>query len=112
MSFDDLLSGLYLNNLSSVRPAESSPQLPINNAPVQPVIGLKENPIPTQPIIDNDPPTIFSVDRFKAKLKEKDVLKIRKMHQEGKKLSEMAKIYNVTSTTILYICNRKNWKHI
>lgn len=48
----------------------------------------------------------------RAKLKEKDVLDIRRMYIEGKRLSDMAKIYNVTSTSILYICNRKNWKHI
>jgi hypothetical protein len=70
MTYSDLISGLYLNNLSSVRPAESSPQQSINNTPVQPAIGLKETPILIQPI-NNDQPTIFSVDRFKAKLKEK-----------------------------------------
>ena len=47
-----------------------------------------------------------------SKLKEKDVLDIRRMRLEGKKLSELADIFKVNLVTILYICNRKNWKHI
>ena len=47
-----------------------------------------------------------------AKLKESDVIKIRKMVGSGISQRSVAKIYNVTSVNIGRICNRKIWKHI
>ena len=46
-----------------------------------------------------------------AKLKEIDVLKIRKLNETIKSV-EIAKIYNVTKATISYILSGKTWKHV
>jgi len=48
----------------------------------------------------------------RAKLKEKDVLIIRKMYSEGKKVNEISKLFSHQYNTIWYIVKRKNWKHI
>lgn len=48
-----------------------------------------------------------------AKLKEKDVLEIRKMYKKGKfGYVRISRIYGVTPQAIEHIINRKSWKHI
>lgn len=47
-----------------------------------------------------------------SKLKEKDVLRIRKLCAERIKHRIIAKEYNVTRATITNIKNREMWKHI
>ena len=47
-----------------------------------------------------------------SKLKEKDVLEIRKLAEEGFSQRKIAKIYNVAKSTIAFILTRKTWKHI
>ncbi len=48
-----------------------------------------------------------------AKLKDKDILEIRKMYKTGNyTLKEVGDIFNVSFPTISLIVNRKTWKHI
>lgn len=47
-----------------------------------------------------------------AKLKEKEVLEIRKLHQEGLSINKIRKIYKVSNRTIGNIVKRRNWVHI
>jgi DNA-binding transcriptional regulator YiaG len=47
-----------------------------------------------------------------SKLKEKDVLEIRKLAKEGFSQRKLAKMYNVAKSTIADILKRKSWKHI
>ena len=51
-------------------------------------------------------------DGGKSKLKNEDVLEIRKMYSEGVSMASMGRKYNVTTACIDSICKRKNWKHI
>lgn len=46
-----------------------------------------------------------------SKLKEEDVLSIRKL-RETKKSKEISKLYNISERTIRDIVNRVTWKHI
>lgn len=48
----------------------------------------------------------------KTKFKKKDILEIRKMYSEGKKVSEISKLYNQEYNTVWCIVKHKNWKHI
>lgn len=48
----------------------------------------------------------------KAKLKEKDVLEIYRLHNSGTSSYKIAKIYNVTQTAISYIVKGKSWKNL
>jgi len=47
-----------------------------------------------------------------AKLKKEEVLQIRKFLDFGEKISELAKKYNVSVSTISSIKNYRTWKHI
>lgn len=48
-----------------------------------------------------------------CKLKEEDVLQIREKYQTGQYTQRLlAKLYNVSQTTILSILKRRTWKHI
>jgi len=48
-----------------------------------------------------------------SKLKEKDVLKIRKMYLTKKYTQEyLANLFNIGKATMNYILKRKTWKHI
>lgn len=47
-----------------------------------------------------------------SKLKEQDVLKIRKLAEEDFSQRKIAKIYNLSKSTIAMILKRKTWKHI
>ena len=48
-----------------------------------------------------------------AKLTEQNVLNIRKVHSKGNiQQKDLAKYYNVSASTIGFIINRINWKHI
>ena len=47
-----------------------------------------------------------------AKLTDKKVRKIRKLHAEGISNPKIAKRYKVTKETIGHIVNRKTWKHV
>lgn len=47
-----------------------------------------------------------------AKINNSQALEIRKLHAEGMMIKDIAKIYNVGSTCISYIVNRKTFKHI
>jgi group I intron endonuclease len=48
----------------------------------------------------------------RAKLKEEDIIDIRNMLKEGKSLRNIAKLYNVSKTTIRDINIGKLWKHV
>jgi len=52
------------------------------------------------------------VNHGRAKLTEKDVLKIREMHGKGYTTYKLAKIFKVSQALISYITIRKYWKHI
>lgn len=45
----------------------------------------------------------------RSKLKETDILEIRKLNLSQRTI---AKLYNVTQSTIWYIKNKKSWRHI
>lgn len=47
-----------------------------------------------------------------SKLTDLDVLEIRRLYNEKISSRKLCKIFNVSKTTILYIVNRKTWKHI
>lgn len=48
-----------------------------------------------------------------AKLKEKDVIRIRELHASGEKsMIQLAYEYNVTESAIYKIIKRLRWKHI
>lgn len=48
-----------------------------------------------------------------SKLKERDILKIRKLYKTGKYTQkEIGRKFNVVDSTISEICNYKIWKHI
>lgn len=47
-----------------------------------------------------------------AKLKEKDIIEIRKMYAENIKIKEISEIYKVGISAIHNIITRKRWKHI
>lgn len=52
-------------------------------------------------------------DNPKSKLSADDVLEIRRLHgDEGKKDSEIAKIYGVKPSTISRICDGTSWRHV
>jgi len=48
----------------------------------------------------------------KSKLKDEDVLEIRKMYAEGELQSSLATRFNVTHSNISSIVLRKSWKHL
>lgn len=54
----------------------------------------------------------LSEDSPRAKLKEKDVLEIRKLRKEGYKNNDLAKMYNVHPVTISLIITNKNWNKL
>ncbi|NRB10182.1 MAG: HNH endonuclease [Rickettsiaceae bacterium] len=58
------------------------------------------------------PPIKQGEDSSKAKLKEIEVRKIRKMSDLGFSSRVLARDFKVSKTTILQIINRKSWKHI
>jgi hypothetical protein len=45
-------------------------------------------------------------------LNEEKVKEIRKLHQSGKKIKEIAEGYNLKYFTCLDVVNRRNWRHI
>ena len=47
-----------------------------------------------------------------AKLKEKEVLEIRKLSEQGKTQQYIADIFGVTQSNVECIVNRKSWKNI
>jgi hypothetical protein len=47
-----------------------------------------------------------------SKLKNNDILNIRKLRDDGEKLLDIANIYGVTMSNISCICKNKTWKHI
>jgi hypothetical protein len=47
-----------------------------------------------------------------SKLIESDIPKIFELSRSGKFLTEIAKLYGVTPTTIQYIIKRKTWRHV
>lgn len=54
-------------------------------------------------------------NNIKSKLTEKDVIKIRNLHNEGHSIREIYNQYYkniVSENTIGHICNRKTWNHI
>ncbi len=48
----------------------------------------------------------------KAKLKNEDILMIRKLFDKGKTVGELSKSLNLANSTISYITRRITWKHI
>jgi hypothetical protein len=51
-------------------------------------------------------------NNISSKLKENEVLEIRRLHNEKISSRKLCKIFNVSKTNILCIINRKTWKHI
>ena len=47
-----------------------------------------------------------------SKLKDEDILKIRKMRIEGKKQKEICEAFGISRATVMLICQNKLWKHI
>ena len=48
----------------------------------------------------------------KTKLKESEVLEIRRLAKDGRTCIDLAKVYGVTFSNIYYIIKRKTWKHL
>ena len=51
-------------------------------------------------------------DRPSSKLTELSVKDIRKKHKDGIGICELARSYNVSSSTISGVCSRRTWKHV
>ena len=49
---------------------------------------------------------------YKAKLNETSVLKIIDLYKNGHTKTELARIFNVTTASIIFIINKKTWKHV
>ena len=47
-----------------------------------------------------------------SKLKESDILSIRNYFNNGKKQSDIAKMYKISASQVCAIISRKKWKHI
>lgn len=47
-----------------------------------------------------------------SKLSKDQVIQIRLLKNSGKKVSEIASVFNVTTTNIYTICNGRGWKHV
>ena len=47
-----------------------------------------------------------------AKFKEEDIIRMRELRSQGKKLSELAKEFGIDQQYVSLICTRKVWKHI
>ena len=61
-------------------------------------LGLRRNPIGSKNV--------------KAKLKEEQVLKIRKLYANGVKTKKLMEMFNVSKGIINDITARRTWKHI
>lgn len=57
-------------------------------------------------------PSVWGENQHLAKLKESDIIEIRKLVIENKSLKHIAELYGVKSSTIHQIKSRKTWKHI
>ena len=51
-------------------------------------------------------------ESIRAKLKEKDVLEIRRLVQTGVKRATVARMYNLSWRHVSDICLRRTWKHL
>lgn len=58
------------------------------------------------------PPPMHGVSHPQAKLNDTKVLQIRALRESGMTCHALAKQFNVTATTISYICNRRIWRHL
>lgn len=56
--------------------------------------------------------TVKGENHHLSKLKEKDVIDIRRAHAEGAKIRPLARMYNVDRVAIQCIVKRKTWKHV
>jgi hypothetical protein len=65
----------------------------------------RRNPVPIDSMPRGD-------NCYLSKLTEKDVIDIKKMFNDGKRNTEIAKIYGVIHQTISCIRNNKTWKHV
>lgn len=54
----------------------------------------------------------FGSNTKASKLIEENIIAIRNMRAEGKKLKYIAEIFNVSDANISDICKRKTWKHV
>lgn len=54
----------------------------------------------------------FGEGNIHAKLNEKDIIEIRKCHNNGDSYCSLAEKYNVSIRTIMDLVKRKSWKHI
>lgn len=52
------------------------------------------------------------VKNSKAKLKEHQVLQIRKKRFDGMSLKEISKEFNISVSTVSFICTNRSWSHI
>jgi len=48
----------------------------------------------------------------RSKVKESDILEIRRLHTTGLNYNKLAKLYNMSNRQISFIVNKKSWKHI
>lgn len=47
-----------------------------------------------------------------SKLKESQVLEIRKLRKDGEKIKKISEMYSVGQSVISHICTKRYWKHI
>ena len=58
------------------------------------------------------PPVVCGEAHPMAKLIEQDVIKIRQLYDRGLSSPKLAKLFFVSTTLILFIVNRKVWRHV
>lgn len=51
-------------------------------------------------------------DNGMAKLDEKSVQEIRILFADGKRVSDLARMYGVTKSNIWYVVRIRTWKHV
>lgn len=68
-----------------------------------------ENNLADKPLHDTDN---RGAKHWAAKLEPKDVRRMRALRRKGLKLTELAKVFDVSPSTVGAIVRRKRWKHI
>ncbi len=62
--------------------------------------------------LKHSPERVSGELNFLSKLKDQDVLDMRRRHRNGETVSEISKDFDVTKANIYCIVNRVTWKHI
>ena len=55
---------------------------------------------------------VKGIKNHKSKTNDNDVSKIRRLHENGFTMREIGNIFNLQSSTICYIVNKKTWGHV